>query len=131
MNHTQPDRVTLDEYTDDVQCPNCESNNMTDRGHTCNDCNWSMPNISTTEITGDHAPYEKCDHCGREMQIGPCEDCLVSRGLTDDEGDVEAIESDDCILIDNTDSTQTTLDELLEASDIIDADANNPEYQSR
>ncbi|MFC7197326.1 hypothetical protein ACFQL4_26235 [Halosimplex aquaticum] len=41
----------------------------------------------------------------------------------DDETDVEVVEEDDAVVIDNTpESTQATLDELLEASDIIDRD---------
>lgn len=101
---------------DDAQCPNCDSYNLTSRA--CSDCDWSMPNLSETEITGDHKPYQKCDHCGKGMQVGPCEDCMITEGLKADEKDVEVIEDDDCVVIDNTDSTQATLSELLAESDI-------------
>jgi hypothetical protein len=96
---------------------------MTDHGRNCTDCDWSLPtNLSTTTVTGDHAPFEKCDHCGQGMQVGPCEDCLITEGLESDETDVEVVEEDDAVVIDNTDSTQATLDELLDESDIIDAE---------
>lgn len=39
-----------------------------------------------------------------------------------DEKTVEVVESDDAVVIDNTESTQATLDELLDESDIIDAE---------
>lgn len=40
-----------------------------------------------------------------------------------DESEITVDESDDCVVVDKTNSTQATLDELLEDSDIIDADA--------
>lgn len=64
--------------------------------------------------------------CHIETSFGRKEDEYPLREPEPTDNDnVEAVESDDCMVIDNTsESTQATLGELLEESDIIDADGD-------
>ena len=75
-----------DDYKPD--CPACSAKSI---GNDCDECEWSWPNLRVrSEPVGQG--YEKwtCRHCGESLGTsksnpGPCESCLVERGLMDDD----------------------------------------------
>ncbi|WP_232686501.1 hypothetical protein [Halobacterium zhouii] len=56
---------------------------------------------------------------GRNLDSYPLRESETSEN---DDAGVDVVEEDDAVVVDNTESTQATLDELLESSDIIDAE---------